>query len=298
MPSTFPSLTGAILTPDEILAHPRFAVGRAAFVDGVIALHEGDAHHSRLLVEAMRQVTFNLIISLHLNHDVTDRTTWPTARRLKDELKTFGLSSERRVDALLSRFIHLGYVEQLPSEQDGRIRILSPTPKMMSIDREWLVYHYAPLHAMFPERGYREPVARDVAFQRSHRLVALDFSAKGAEIMASHPAVMRFMSRDAGMLVLIKLVQMQISAKDGAAGLTYADIGKRFGVSRTHVRSLLEDAAQHGDVTLSGRGGSLVELNPPLLQSFDRFVADAMSGHDMIYKLTIERMAKERPPVA
>ena len=47
-------------------------------------------------------------------------------------------------------------------------------------------------------------------------------------------------------------------------------------------------------VTLSGRGGQLVELNPPLLQSFDRFVADAMSGHDMIYQLTLERMAREK----
>ena len=82
---------------------------------------------------------------------------------------------------------------------------------------------------------------------------------------------------------------MGVAEKDGAAGLTYADIGNRFGVSRTHVRSLLEDAAQQGDVTLSGRGGRLVELNPPLLESFDRFVADAMSGHDMIYKLTLER---------
>jgi DNA-binding MarR family transcriptional regulator len=288
-----PSPESSILTPAEVLAHPRFAVGRAAFVDGVIALHEGDAYHSRLLVEAMRQVTFNLIISLHLNHDVTDRATWPTPRRLKDELQTFGLSSERRVDALVNRFIQLGYVESLPSEQDGRMRILAPTPKMMSIDREWLAYHYVPLHVMFPERGYGEPVARDAAFQRVHRLVALDFSAKGAEIMASHPAVMQFMSRDAGMLVLIKLVQMQTSASDGAKRLSYADIGKRFGVSRTHVRSLLEDAAEAGDVTLSGRGGRLVELNPPLLESFDRFIADAMSGHDMIYKLTRERLADE-----
>ena len=36
----------------------------------------------------------------------------------------------------------------------------------------------------------------------------LAFSAKGAAIMAGNPAVMRFMGRDAGMLVLIKLVQM------------------------------------------------------------------------------------------
>jgi DNA-binding MarR family transcriptional regulator len=291
MPS--PSESGAVLTPEEILAHPRFAVGRTSFVDAVIALHEGDAFHSRLLVEATRQVTFNLIVSLHLSHDVSDRATWPTPRRLKDELKTFGLASERRVDALLSRFIHLGYVESLPSELDGRARILKPTPKMMSIDREWLAYHYAPLRAMYPERGYNEPVARDAAFQRAQRLVALDFSAKGAQIMASHPAVMRFMSRDAGMLVLIKLMQMQLSAKDRAKGLTYADIGKRFGVSRTHVRALLEDAAQHGDVTLSGRGGRLVELKEPILLSFDRFLADAMSGHDLLYRLALERMAKE-----
>ncbi|MBV9456771.1 MAG: hypothetical protein JO141_04535 [Bradyrhizobium sp.] len=48
----------SVLTPDEILAHPSFPIGRA-----------------------MRQVTFNIIISLHLNHDVTDRATWPTLRR-------------------------------------------------------------------------------------------------------------------------------------------------------------------------------------------------------------------------
>jgi DNA-binding MarR family transcriptional regulator len=284
------SILSTVHTPEEILANPRFEAARTAFGDEVLALHEGDAFHSRLLVEAMRQVTFNLIICLHLGHDVTDRSTWPTPRRLKDELKTFGLASERRVDALVSRFVQLGFVESRPSEQDGRVRILTPTAKMMSLDRDWLAYHYAPLHEMFPDPGYGEPLARDPTFQRAQRLVALDFSAKGSQILASNPAVMRFMSRDAGMLVLIKLVQM--SAAD-SEGLSYADLGTRFGVSRTHVRSLLEEAAQHGDVSLSGRGGYLVELNPPLLQAFDRFVADAMSGHDMLYKLALDRMAQD-----
>jgi DNA-binding MarR family transcriptional regulator len=246
-----------------------------------------------LLVEATRQVTFNLIVSLHLRHEASDRMTWPTPRRLKDELKMFGLASERRIDALVARFIQLGYVESLPSEQDGRVRILSPTPKMMSLDREWLVYHYVPLHVMFPDPGYPEPMTQDPAFQRAQRLVAADFSAKGAEIMAGNPAVMRFMNRDAGMLVLIKLVQM--STESGAQGLSYTDIGARFGVSRTHVRTLLEDVAQHGDVSLSGRGGHLVELKTPVLHAFDRFVADAMSGHDLLYKLAREPAAHERP---
>jgi DNA-binding transcriptional regulator LsrR (DeoR family) len=98
------------------------------------------------------------------------------------------------------------------------------------------------------------------------------------------------MGRDSCVLVLIKLVQMSVAGT--ANGLSYSDIGARFGVSRTHVRALLEDAAEHGDVNLSGRGGRLVELTPSLLRAFDRFLADAMSGHDMLYKLARERMAK------
>jgi DNA-binding MarR family transcriptional regulator len=286
-----PSTMGTHYSPQDILAHPRFADARAAFVDAVLALHEGDQFSSRLLVEAIRQVTFNLIVSLHLRYRVTDRSTWPTPQRLKDEISRFGLASPRRIDALVARLVHFGYVESHPSEQDGRVRILTPTTKMMSLDREWLYYNHVPLHVMFPEPGYPEPIARDVAFQRVHRLVALEFSAKGAEIMAGNPAVMRFMNRDSGVLVLIKLIQMH--AAGHGKGVTYQDIGTRFGVSRTHVRLLLEDAAQHGDVNLSGRVRRLVELQPSLLQAFDRFLAEIMSGHDLLYKLTRERMATE-----
>src|SRR6202035_3245487 len=102
----------------------------------------------------------------------------------------------------VTRFIQLGYVESHPAEHDGRMRLLTPTAKMMSLDREWLAYHYVPLQVMFPD-SYAEPLRRDPAFQREQRLAALDFSAKGAQIMASNPAVMRFMNRDAGVLVLI-----------------------------------------------------------------------------------------------
>jgi DNA-binding MarR family transcriptional regulator len=289
-----PSLTapGTVHTAQEILAHPRFAAARAAFVDAVLAFHEGDQFTSRLIVETMRQVTFSLIVILHLRHDENDRSTWPTPRRLKEETARYGLASERRVDALVSRLVDRGYLESRPSEQDGRVRILTPTPKMMALDREWLVYNYVPLHAMFPD-SYSEPIARDGAFQRVQRLVALDFSALGAQVIASNPAVMRFMHRDSGILVLIKLIQM--SAGDVAKGLTYTDIGARFGISRTHVRGLLEDAAQHGDVNLTGRSGRLVELRPSILQAFDRFLADAMSAHDWMYKLARERMATVQP---
>jgi hypothetical protein len=168
---------------------------------------------------------------------------------------------------------------------------------MMALDREWLFYNYVPLRVMFPD-SYSEPIERDGAFQRAQRLVAVDFSAHSAEVMARNLPVMRFMHRDAGILVLIKLIQM--SADGAAEGLSYTDIGARFGVSRTHVRTLLEDAAQHGDVSLTGRGGRLVELKPSILQAFDRFLADAMWSHDWTYKLALEQMriGRWQPSVA
>jgi DNA-binding MarR family transcriptional regulator len=286
-PPKMPTPSQSVLTPEEIQAHPRFATARAAFIDAVLAFHEGDQFSSRLMVETMRQVTFNLIVVLHLRHDVTDRLTWPTPQRLKAVIEPYGLASPRRIDALVARLVQLGYVDSRPSELDGRVRLLRATPKMMALDREWLAYNYVPLRAMFPD-SYSEPIARDPAFQRLQRLVALEFAAKSTQIMARNPSVMRFMHRDAGILVLIKLIKM--SAGDVAKGVSYTDIGARFGVSRTHVRGLLEDAARHGDVSLSGRGERLVELKPSILQAFDRFLADAMSAHNSMYKLARERM--------
>ena len=290
MSDSIPSTVGT--TPhssQDILAHPRFATARAAYVDALLNLYEGNAFLNRLLIEAGRQVTFNMIVQLHCRHDEADPATWPTMRLLKQELKPFGMS-ERRIDDLVSRLVHFDLLELRQSARDRRVRILTPTPAMMSLDHDWLVAHYLPLHIMFPEPGYGPVIERDDAFQRSHRVVALGFSGRGMDIMAGNPAMMLFLSRDAGTMILVKLVQMASTTRD-AEGLSYADIGARFGVSRTHVRTLLPDAERNGDVSLSGRGGKFVELKPSILQAFDRFVADSMSGHDLLFRITRSQMA-------
>jgi len=290
MSDSIPSTVGT--TPhssQDILAHPRFATARAAYVDALLNLYEGNAFLNRLLIEAGRQVTFNMIVQLHCRHDEADPATWPTMRLLKQELKPFGMS-ERRIDDLVSRLVHFDLLELRQSARDRRVRILTPMPAMMSLDHDWLVAHYLPLHIMFPEPGYGPVIERDDAFQRRHRVVALGFSGHGMDIMAGNPAMLLFLSRDAGTMILVKLVQMASTTRD-AEGLSYADIGARFGVSRTHVRTLLQDAERNGDVSLSGRGGKFVELKPSILQAFDRFVADSMSGHDLLFRITRSQMA-------
>jgi hypothetical protein len=138
MSTPYPSIAGPVHSPDEILAHPRFAAARAAFVEAVLAAHEGDHFRSRLLLEAMRQITFNVIVSLHL------AMTRPTGRpgRPRGGSRTNWRRSGSRARAGSTPWcpgsIQLGYVQSHPAEQDGRMRLLTPTAKMMALDREWL----------------------------------------------------------------------------------------------------------------------------------------------------------------
>jgi hypothetical protein len=281
----------AYRSSDEILAHSRFAAARTAFVDAVLRHYEGDLFLTRLLVEAGRTVIFTVILCLHAHYDEADRATWPTMRLLKEKMVQFGLSSARRIEDLVARLAHTRFLESLASESDRRVRLLTPTAKMISEDQSWLAAHYRPLHVMFPDPGYAQAIERDLSFQRAHRRAAMGFFALGAQVMASNPAMMLFLSRDAGVMILIKLIQMSGAGGDKASeGLSYADIGARFGVSRTHVRAVLQDAEQAGLVSLASRGGRFVQLKPSILQAFDRFVADSMSGNDLLFQISLTQM--------
>jgi CRP-like cAMP-binding protein len=208
------------------------------------------------------------------------------------------LASPRRIEDLVARLIHTGFLESSLAEQDGRVRLLAPTDKMLEADQGWLSAHYLPLDVMFPDPGYPEPMRNDHAFQRAQRLLAIQFLGHGAQIMAGNPAMMLFLTRDAGATILIKLVQIAIrdqeNARDGlqtrVSELSHEDIGALFGVSRTHVRKTLQDAAKQGLFTVSGRGHRLFEIMPVMWQAFDRFVAESMSGHDLMYGIAMKQM--------
>lgn len=276
---------------DDILSHPRFPIAREAFVEAILALYDNDPAANRL-VEAGRGVLFIVIVCLHARYDEADRATWPTLRLLTQSMMLHNVSSPRRIHSLVAQFIDTGYMEARLSPRDRRVRILVPTAKLLEHDQDWLVAQYLPLQILFPKPGYMRIMRRDPLFQRAQRLVASGFFALGAKIMAGNPIVMQFMQREAGMTILMKLMQL-VGRKGGAAReeLLYSDIGKRLGVSRTHVRKVLQEAKSGGLVRLTKKGGRSVEVASALVQAFDRFVADAMSGHDLIYKLALRQVS-------
>ncbi len=273
---------------EEILAHPRFPAARDEFVKAMLALYEHKPFLNRLLLEASRTVLGAVIMCLYARYDEADRSTWPTLRLVADSMAAYHFASPSRVQDLVSRLIKTGYLEQLVAPRDRRARILIPTPRMIAQDQDFLVSHYLPLQILFPDIGYAPIMTRDPAFQLKQRLVSRDLFALAAQILDGNPVMMLFQGRDAGIMILIKMIEMS-RGQGGSEPLnvSYSDLGDRFGVSRTHVRKLLVAAQELDLVHLTNAGGKSVELKPQLLQAFDRLVADAMSGNDLCYQLAL-----------
>jgi DNA-binding MarR family transcriptional regulator len=273
---------------EEILAHPRFPFARDEFVKAMLALYEHKPFLNRLLLEASRTVLMAVIMCLYARYDEADRATWPTLRLVADSMAEHHLASASRVHDLVSRLVKTGYIEQRTAPKDRRVHLLMPTKKMIAQDQDFLVSHHVPLQIVFPEPGYGLIMTRDPAFQLKQRLVSRDLFALGAKILAQNPIMMLFQGRDAGVMILIKMIELAGEKRgDGPLKISYADLGGRFGVSRTHVRKLLVAAEEMDLVRLTKSGGQFVELLPPVLQAFDRLVADAMSGFDLCYQLAL-----------
>ena len=123
----------------------------------------------------------------------------------------------------------------------------------------------------------------DPQFHAVHLSICLPFMPSAARLMATIPDVMLFFNHAGGSMVMVALLQAAMEADDPHAALAYAEVGDRFGISRTHVRRLLVEAQDAGLVKLHGRGGHQVEILPRFWISHDRGLAIGMYLNDAAY---------------
>ncbi len=269
---------------EDIVKHPRLPAARKVYLDRFLEVYGGDPFLARLLIELGRIIIFHLLVVLEAAQDPVRRNTWVTVGLLKQRMAALGLASGRHVDHLISRLRATDFVELHPSEQDRRLRILKPTERMRAHDRDWLAAHYAPLTVLYPKLDYGLVMARNPDFQTVHRRVSFSFMSLGAELLFAVPEMMLFLNHAAGFTVMAALLRAAMAAPDHPhAAVPYADVGDRFGVSRTHVRKLLVAAEESGLVKLHARGGRRVEILPRLWSSHDRGMAGGMYLHDILY---------------
>jgi hypothetical protein len=279
------------LSVDRIAGHHRMPEARKVYLDRFLDVYSGDPFMVRLLIESGRFLVYHLAVLLHAAQDPARRETWFTLGRLKQEMAGYGLGSPRQIDHLVGRLCAVGFLESAPAEQDRRVRILRPTDMLWTHDRQWLAAHYAPLAFLYPDHDYGRVMRSDPDFQREHRRVGIAFLPFGVKILLASPELMMFFNHAGGVMVLAALLRAAMTVPAGAdVALPYGEIGDRFGISRTHVRQLLEAAQSAGLMKLSARGGRSVEILPPMWSSYDRALAGGMYLHDVVYLATARRI--------
>jgi len=279
------------LSYDEIVGHPRMAEARTLYVSRFLALYDRDPFMARLLIETGRFLVYLVALILGAVQDPARRETWLTISRLKKAVAVFGVGTDRHIDQIIGRLCEVGFLASHAAEQDRRIRILKPTETMLAHDRAWLAAHYAPL-TVVSRFGDYEPVMReDPNYQHSNRKVSVDFVPFSGRLLAVSPEMLLFFKHAGGHMVSAALLQAAMATPDTHAAVRYAEIGDRFGISRTHVRTIVTEAQEAGLVRLDGRGGQRVQLLPAFLASYDRALAAGMLSHDMVHALATGRRA-------
>lgn len=278
--------TGAILN------HPRFVEARSRFVSGIMDLYDNDPFMNRLLVEAGQAVIFGLIICLWADYDPQDRMTWPTGKRLKAQLEQFGLASPRRVDDILARLVATDFIVLRSVPNDRRVRLIEPTERMFAHDLTSLLPFYRSLDLLFGEARYRGILDHDRQAHLAQRKAAIAIFPWSARILSQNPDIMHFFSRPCALHIVFKFLEIGATGPDNPVReVTFAELGQRFGMSRSHVRNVLRDAEGAGLVARSGPRGVFHHLTPRCVASFDRFVAEALASSDLSCAIAVAGQA-------
>ncbi|MEA2910206.1 MAG: hypothetical protein QOJ15_2287 [Bradyrhizobium sp.] len=232
---------------EDIVNHPRLAQARKVYLDRFLDVYGGDPFLVRLLIESGRFIVYFIASTLEAAQDPARPETWLTIGLLKRTMGLFGLASGRHIDHLIARLCEVGYMEARVSETDRRVRLLKPTDAFRAHDRDWIAAHFAPLAVLYPQHDYSYVMRRDPKFHAAYRRTGMAFLPLGARLFSAVPDMTLFMNRAGGYMVIASLLQITMTQGDQShAAVPYADVGDRFGISRTHVRKLLVTAEGAG----------------------------------------------------
>jgi hypothetical protein len=273
-------------TAEEILAHPRFAEARRAHIDALVGLFAGDRFVTRLMNDAGTITLRGLLVGFHAAHDENDPTTWATPGQVRKHIVDRGLASARRVDDMIARFRQARYISSVVSPADNRVRILTPTGRLITHDRDHLAVYHRFLLDLYPGRGYEWTIGKDIRAQLAIRK-ALLYAMPQAMAFMRHVPVMMFLSHDAGYLAFLLVAQADLADSDD---LSFRSIAHRLGVSRTHIRNLFVEAEAAGYVRLGPKRSRPVEIMPVLRDAYDRFLADVQADQDTIAQIAFANL--------
>lgn len=234
----------------RVQAHPRFAAAARALAANCLATGEADKTLGGIFKDAGRYVAAMWSMYLHVSGGLT-------LPRLKEICASSGFLSPGRARALLIYMRYLGYVETAARHARGEPQRYVPTANFRE---SWRAHH----HAVLSAACIVEPAAQLVLDRLDDDAVMDAISRLQAEGLLSltrvrdrEIALIRvFFHRHAGNQIMFTLVTGpgEDFPPREPVPFSIAAAAQRFGVSRIHIRRILNDALKENFFTFADRG--------------------------------------------
>ncbi len=187
------------------------------------------------------------------------------------------------VTAFIGLMLFAGYLRRHRSDQDKRVVHLVPTEKFIAIVEGWNVAILRCIDAIIPEDALAQCHAAQHRFGWNMRECGAQVLLAGWKPLDPFPEAKRFIVSHGGFMLLLRVVAETIGQGEGRSivpvAVDLSTFGKRFGVSRTHLRRLLETAHEQNLLDASPRNGSHIRASPRLIASFVSWMASELGNY-------------------
>lgn len=280
---------------DAIRAHRAFPEALRRYTGTALDTFEGRDLDAKLVCQTARYVTLFMILYLHDTADPEDPSGGATVTRLQEIVALGPFASPGWVKLAVRVFHRTGLIEYRPPGPDRRLRRFAPTERLLDTGRQALAAMLGALSLVHPLPGAPEELAhRPGAVEGFARATVEVYLAHRFIVLAPFPEIAALLGRDYGHLIFAHLLRTMREADNGdiVAEAPSGDLARRFGVSRAHVRNVLELATGMDFLTVERKGGHVVHLTPRFVDLCERWVATDLAWMHFLTRTTFARLAE------
>jgi len=231
-------------------AHPRFpAAARFSLAAGA-SLYRGNRLLNLMANDHARLWITVCAVHLHALGRPHDPNSGLTVSRLAAICSEQGLCSAGRTNAMLMLMRASGYLAAAPTDEDRRLRRLVPTERLMSLHRDRIRAVLDGCAMLMPDRAETFSAQSHPGFAGLHVSRFCELFVSGFRDADHVAGIGFFADRNAGLMILWDLLVSHETDDSFPPAVplspSISALSRRFGVSRVHVRRLLQDAVSQG----------------------------------------------------
>ncbi|MGL4406516.1 MAG: hypothetical protein ACRCT6_12190, partial [Notoacmeibacter sp.] len=287
-------------TPDDwqrILAFRNCSNFKAAlprYHELMTHFYSGNLMLNKVVTEAWRFEMLVYALHLYDSRDPANPRSGLTLTNLEKICVAQKCASPGRVRAIIGIMWLGGFIKRYRSKLDSRIVHFEPSQDFIAIVEGWNNRIFQIIDAVYPEGKLAECHALHQRFGWEMRKGGAQGLLDGWKLLDPFPEVFHFVSRDGGWMLLLHCAFEALRLGNGThiapVSVDLAEFGVRFGVSRSHLRRLLEAAYKSGLLSAPPQNGSHIVLAPELLASYLTCMAselDFFQGHSLAAKVNL-----------